>query len=43
MDNWLMILVSVGMITLFIGPFVIVSVIKEREEKQRKQKAIKNK
>jgi hypothetical protein len=43
MDNWLMILVSVGMIMLFIGPFVIVSAIKEREEKQRKQKAIKNK
>jgi hypothetical protein len=43
MDNWLMILVSVGMIMLFIGPFVIVSAIKKREEKQRKQKAIKNK
>ena len=36
MDNWLMILMSVGMIVLLIGPFVIISAITGRKTVHRK-------
>ena len=38
MDNWLMILISVGMIMLFIGPFVIISAIQDYKESHRKKR-----
>ena len=41
MDNLSMILLSLGMIALFVGPFFIISAIKDRKEARRKQKASK--
>jgi hypothetical protein len=41
MDNVSMILISLGMIALFVGPFFIISTIKDRKETRRKQKASK--
>jgi hypothetical protein len=41
MDNVSMILISLGMIALFVGPFFIISAIKDRKETRRKQKASK--
>ena len=38
MSDLSMMLLSLGMAIFFIGPFVIISVIKKREEAQRKQK-----
>jgi hypothetical protein len=36
MDNWWIILVSAGMIMLFIGPFFIFSSVKDRKRARRK-------
>jgi hypothetical protein len=36
MDNWMVILISVGMILLFIGPFVVLSSVKGRRRVHRK-------
>ena len=36
-----MILISLGMIVLFLGPFIIIGAIKDRKEARRKQKASK--
>lgn len=41
MTNSSMILLSLGMILLFLGPFVIIGAIKDRKEARRKQKASK--
>jgi hypothetical protein len=41
MTNSSMILISLGMILLFLGPFVIIGAIKDRKEARRKQKASK--
>lgn len=37
MDDWKMILLALGMVVLFMGPFYIISAIKDRKEAQRKQ------
>ena len=36
-----MILISLGMIVLFLGPFIIIGAIKNRKEVRRKQKTSK--
>ena len=36
-----MILLSLGMIVLFLGPFIIIGAIKDRKEARRKQTASK--
>lgn len=41
MTNSSMILLSLGMILLFLGPFVIIGAIKDRKQARRKQKANK--
>jgi hypothetical protein len=41
MTNLSMILISLGMIALFLGPFIIIGAIKDRKEAHRKQKASK--
>ena len=41
MTNTSMILLSLGMILLFLGPFVIIGAIKDRKQARRKQKANK--
>ena len=41
MTNSSMILLSLGMIVLFLGPFIIIGEIKDRKEARRKQKASK--
>lgn len=41
MTNSSMILLSLGMILLFLGPFVIIGAIKDRKEARRKRKASK--
>ena len=41
MTNLSMILISLGMIALFLGPLIIIGAIKDRKEAQRKQKASK--
>ena len=38
MDNWLMIFISVGMIVLFIGPFVLLSSNKGRHHQKARRK-----
>jgi hypothetical protein len=38
MTNTSMILVSLGMIVLFLGPFIIMGAIKDRKKVRRKQK-----
>ena len=38
MTNSSMILLSLGMILLFLGPFVIIGAIKDRKKARRKQK-----
>ena len=38
MTNTSMILVSLGMIVLFLGPFIIMGAIKDRKKTHRKQK-----
>jgi hypothetical protein len=38
MTNTSMILVSLGMIVLFLGPFIIMGAIKDRKKARRKQK-----
>ena len=37
MSDLSMILLSLGMLALFIGPFVIISAVKERQETRRKK------
>ena len=37
MDDWKMILLALGMVVLFMGPFYIISAIKDRKEDQQKQ------
>ncbi len=37
MNDLSMILLALGMVVLFMGPFLIISVIKDRKEAQRKQ------
>jgi hypothetical protein len=37
MTNTSMILVSLGMIVLFLGPFIIMGAIKDRKKARRKQ------
>jgi hypothetical protein len=41
MTNSSMILISLGMILLILGPFVIIGAIKDRKEARRKRKASK--
>ena len=41
MTNSSMILLSLGMILLFLGPFVIIGAIKDRKEARRKKKESK--
>lgn len=41
MTNTSMILVSLGMIVLFLGPFIIMGAIKDRKKAHRKQKKSK--
>jgi hypothetical protein len=41
MDNWMVILISVGMILLFIGPFVVLSSVKGRRRVDQKFKGKK--
>lgn len=38
MTNTSMMLVSLGMIVLFLGPFIIMGAIKDRKKARRKQK-----
>ena len=37
MDDWKMILLALGMVVLFMGPFYIISAIKDRKEAKQKQ------
>ena len=39
MSDLSMILLSLGMVAFFIGPFVIIGAIRDRQEARRKQKA----
>ena len=39
MSDLSMILLSLGMVAFFIGPFVIISAVKDQQEARRKQKA----
>ncbi len=41
MTNLSMILLSLGMILLFLGPFVIIGAIKDRKKARRKKKESK--
>ena len=41
MTNSSMILLSLGMIVLFLGPFIIIGAIKDRKEARRKHKTSK--
>lgn len=41
MSDLSMILLSFGMLLFFMGPFVIISAIKDRQEARRKQKVSK--
>ena len=41
MTNSSMILLSLGMILLFLGPFVIIGAIKDRKKARRKKKGSK--
>ena len=41
MTNTSMILVSLGMIVLFLGPFIIMGAIKDRKKARRKKKESK--
>ena len=41
MTNSSMILISLGMILLFLGPFVMIGAIKDRKEARRKKKESK--
>ena len=37
MEDWKMILLALGMVVLFMGPFYIISAIKDRKEAKQKQ------
>ena len=42
MTNLSMILLALGMVVLFMGPFFIISAIKDRKEAQRKEEQEEN-
>lgn len=37
MDNLSMILLAFGMVAVFMGPFIVITAIKDRKEKRQKQ------
>ena len=37
MEDWKMILLALGMVVIFMGPFFVISAIKDRKEAKQKQ------